>query len=439
MPDAVVTGLGVVSAVGQGKQAFAQALLDGRSAFGVLRRPGRQLPAAQPVHVNGHGNGHGRGNGHGNGNGATDDATADDASMAFLGAEIADLHLPESLPRKSLRNVSLSACAALAALHEAWHEARLDDVRPERIGLIVGGSNFQQRELLCAQTEHTGRPWYITPGYGHAFLDSDLCGLCTELFNIRGFAYTLGAASASGQVAILQAVEAVRSEQADVCIAIGALTDLSYWELQALTSMGAMGSARFAQAPGAACRPFDAERDGFVYGEACGAVVIERADRIQRTGVERYARCLGGAMVMDGNRHPNPSLIGECSAISHALRRAGLLPQQIDYVNPHGSGSRIGDETELKALRTCDLQHAWINTTKSITGHGLAAAGAVEVVATLLQMRAGRLHPSRNLERPMEPCWCFVRDTAQSCDMRNALTISIGFGGVNSALCWQRL
>ena len=425
MPDAVVTGLGVVSAIGQGKQEFARSLFDGRSAFGTLRRPGRQLPAAQ--HGNGHANGHGHepGNDHEPGNGAPHDNTA-----VFLGAEIADLRLPVSLPRKGLRTASLSSRAALAALHEAWHEARLDDVRPERIGLIVGGSNFQQRELLRAQEEQTQQPWYIRPGYGHAFMDTDLCGLCTEMFNIRGFAYTLGAASASGQVAILQAVEAVRSEQADVCIAIGALTDLSYWELQALTSMGAMGSA---------CRPFDAEREGFVYGEACGAVVIERADRIQRPGVERYARCLGGAMIMDGNRHPNPSLIGECSAISHALRRAGLLPQQIDYVNPHGSGSRIGDETELQALRTCDLQHAWINTTKSITGHGLAAAGAVEVVATLLQMRAGRLHPSRNLDRPMEPCWCFVRDTAQSCDVQHALTISIGFGGVNSALCWQRL
>ena len=131
------------------------------------------------------------------------------------GAEIADLRLPASLPRKGLRTASLSSRAALAALHEAWHEARLDDVRPERIGLIVGGSNFQQRELLRAQSEQIEQPWYIRPGYGHAFLDSDLCGLCTEWFDIRGFAYTLGAASASGQVAILQAVEAVRSEQAD--------------------------------------------------------------------------------------------------------------------------------------------------------------------------------------------------------------------------------
>ncbi|MET0323117.1 MAG: beta-ketoacyl synthase N-terminal-like domain-containing protein [Duganella sp.] len=414
MPDVVVTGLGVVSAVGQGRRAFASALMAGRGAFGVLRRPGRQLPA--PEHDG-----------------------ADEGEHHFMGAEIADLQLPDTLPRKALRTASLSGRAALAALHEAWTEARLDEVRPERIGLIVGGSNFQQRELLRAQAAQAQQPWFVSPGYGHAFLDSDLCGLCTELFGIRGFAYTLGAASASGQVAILQAVEAVRAGQADVCIAIGALTDLSYWELQALSTMGAMGSARFAGQPSAACRPFDAERDGFIYGEACGAVVVERADRIQRAGVERYARCLGGAMVMDGNRHPDPSLMGECAAIGRALRRSGLQPHQIDYVNPHGSGSRIGDETELQALRTCDLQHAWLNTTKSITGHGLAAAGAVEVVATLLQMRAGRLHPSRNLDCPMAPGWGFVRDTPQRCDVRHALTLSIGFGGVNSAMCWQQI
>lgn len=413
-PDAVVTGLGVVSAIGQGKQAFLDALLAGRHGFGVLRRPGRQLPAA---------------------------GDAEDTQPPFIGAEIADLDLPATLPRKGLRTASLSARAALVALHEAWHEARLDQVRPERIGLIIGGSNVQQRELMLAQAAQADQPWFVAPAYGHTFLDSDLCGLCTEAFNIRGFAYTLGAASASGQVAVLQAVEAVRAGQADACIALGALTDLSYWELQALSSMGAMGSARFAGQPALACRPFDVERDGFVFGEACAAVVVERVERaacFERAGVQPYARCLGGAVNMDGNRHPNPSLTGECSAIRRALRRSALSAAQIDYVNPHASGSRLGDETELLALRESGLSHAWLNTTKSLTGHGLAAAGAVEVVATLLQMRAGRLHPCRNLEQPLEHGWRFVME-ATPCEMQHALTVSIGFGGVNSALCWQRL
>ncbi|KQQ40267.1 polyketide beta-ketoacyl:ACP synthase [Duganella sp. Leaf126] len=417
-PDAVVTGLGVVTAIGQGKQAFQQALFAGRHAFDVLRRPGRQLPA-----------------------GAAHDG-ADDTQPPFIGAEIADLQLPASLPRKGLRTASLSARAALAVLDEAWREARLDQVRPERIGLIVGGSNVQQRELVLAQAAQAGQPWFIAPAYGHTFLDSDLCGLCTEAFGIRGFAYTLGAASASGQVAVLQAVEAVRSGQADVCIALGALTDLSYWELQALSSMGAMASSGAAESPAAACRPFDRDRAGFVYGEACGAVVVERFDRAAgcgRSGVQPYARCLGGAFNMDGNRHPNPSLGGECSAIRRALRRSALTAAQIDYVNPHASGSPIGDDTELLALRESGLLHACINTTKSLTGHGLAAAGAVEVVATLLQMRAARVHPCRNLDHPVQDGWRFVRESAQACEIRHALTISIGFGGVNSALCWQRL
>lgn len=416
-PDAVVTGLGVVAAIGQGKQDFLDALLAGRHGFGVLRRPGRQLPEAAAA------------------------AAAQDIQAPFIGAEIADLQLPAALPRKSLRTASLSARAALAALHEAWHEARLDQVRPERIGLIIGGSNVQQRELMLAQAAQAGQPWFVAPAYGHTFLDSDLCGLCSEAFNIRGFAYTLGAASASGQVAVLQAVEAVRAGQADACIALGALTDLSYWELQALSSMGAMGSARFAGQPALACRPFDADRDGFVFGEACGAVVVERVERaasFEREGVRPYARCLGGAVYMDGNRHPNPSLTGECSAIRRALRRSALSAAQIDYVNPHASGSQIGDETELLALRESGLAHAWINTTKSLTGHGLAAAGAVEVVATLLQMRARRLHPCRNLERPLQEGWRFVTQ-ATPCEIAHALTLSIGFGGVNSALCWQRL
>lgn len=407
MSEAVVTGLGVVTAIGQGKQAFGAALMGGRGAFDLLQRPGRQLP----------------------GNAA-----------CFAGAEIAELQLPPALlqPSASLRTASLSAHAALIALHEAWNEARLDEVAPARIGLIVGGSNLQQRELVRMHATHAQQPWFVAPSYGQVFMDSDLCGVCTALFPIRGFAYTLGAASASGQMAILQAYHAVCAGQVDVCIAIGALMDLSYWELQAFSSMGAMGSSRYLHTPALACRPFDAERDGFVFGEACGAVVIERVGLAGRTGVQPYARCLGGAVVMDGNRRPDPSLAGETAVIREALRCSGLRASQIDYVNPHGSGSRIGDETELQALRANELQHAWVNTTKSVTGHGLSAAGAVEVVATLLQIRAGQLHPSCNLEQPMETDWRFVRGAARDCTVQNALTLSFGFGGINTAMCWQQ-
>ncbi len=402
-PDLAVTGIGITSAIGQGQPAFSAALLAGRSRFDVMRRPGRQW--------------------------RLDEQT----SSAFLGAEIEALQLPVGAER--LRTVSFSGRVALATLAEAWRDARLDEIDPARVGLIIGGSNVQQRDLVRTQMELGQRVLFVRPSYGLSFLDSDLCGVCTEHFGIGAFAHMVGGASASGQLAVIEAAEAVRSGRVDACVALGALQDLSCWECQGLRSMGAMGSDRYADSPSLACRPYDRDRDGFIYGEACGAVVVERLAQARR---DPYARIAGWAVGMDRNRNPNPSRDGEVRAIAAALQAAALEPRAIDYVNPHGSGSRLGDETELAALEQSGLREAYLNATKSITGHGLAAAGAVEIIATVLQMITGRLHPSLNLQDPVDPSFHWVRQ-ATSHRISNALNLSFGFGGLNTALCLQRL
>lgn len=401
-PEAVVTGMGVIAGIGQGKPAFARALLAGESAFGVMQRPGRQCDSA------------------------------------YIGAEIPDIVFSSGIARQTLRAASLSARAALAVLEEAWSEAQLSDVDPRRIGLVVGGSNVQQRELTQSHEAYRDSKDFLRPTYALSFMDSDLCGFCTSQFGIRGLAYTVGGASASGQLAIVQAAQAVLTKQVDVCIALGALMDLSHWECRGLRAIGAMGSDRFANEPALACRPFDGGRDGFIFGEACGAVVIESAESSRRRGMEPYAGLRGWSITMDGNRNPDPSLEGETHAIETALAAAAWAAEDVDYVNPHGTGSVVGDETELQALRACGLNGAYLNATKSLIGHGLSAAGTVEVIATLLQMEAGRLHPTRNLENPIAPDFHWVADGAAEHQIQNAITLSMGFGGINTALCWQR-
>jgi malonyl-ACP decarboxylase len=401
-PEPVVTGMGVISAIGQGKAAFASALLDGETAFGVMQRPGRQRESA------------------------------------YVGAEIREIVFPPRIARQTLRAASLSAQAALVVLQEAWMEARLADVDPRRIGLIVGGSNIQQRELAQIHEAYRDCSAFLRPTYALSFMDSDLCGFCTAQFGIRGLAYTVGGASASGQLAIVQAAQAVLTNQVDVCIALGALMDLSHWECRGLRALGAMGSDRYANEPALACRPFDRDHDGFIFGESCGAVVIESLESSQRRGAEPYAALRGWGIVMDGNRNPDPSLEGEIQAIQDALDASGWPSARIDYVNPHGTGSIVGDETELMALRACGLTDAYLNATKSLIGHGLSAAGTVEVIATLLQMHAGRLHPTRNLEHPIDPTLNWATHKSIDHQIENALTLSLGFGGINTALCWQR-
>jgi malonyl-ACP decarboxylase len=215
--------------------------------------------------------------------------------------------------------------------------------------------------------------------------------------------------------------------------------DLSFWECQGFRSLGAMGSNTFAHEPARACRPFDKRRDGFIFGEACGALVIERAGTIRRAGVNAYARITGWSMRMDGNRNANPSLAGEVSVIRQALYKAGLEAADIDYINTHGTGSGLGDETELQAIAHCGLKHAYINGTKSLTGHGLSAAGAVELVATVLQMQAKQLHPTRNLDDPIDDSYNWVRHRSVDHTIERGLKMSMGFGGVNSALCLERI
>lgn len=401
MDELVVTGLGIATAVGVGKEQFLHALHTGAHAFGVMRRTGRQQAG----------------------------------NTAFLGAELPELVRPADVDMRLWRSASLSGRAALVCAAEAWQEAQLATVDPFRVGLVVGGSNLQSRETVNLQTAYADKLHFLRPTYGLTFLDSDLSGLLTQTFGIRGFGYTLGGASASGQWAVIQAAEAVRSRQVDVCLAVGGLLDLSYFECAGLRGLGAMGSTRFASEPGLACRPFDASRDGFIFGEACAVVVVENQRSAEARRQATYGRLAGWGVVMDANRNPDPSLEGECRVIERALQTAGWSPRNIDYVNPHGSGSVIGDEVELAALRSSRLGEVPLNTTKSITGHGLTAAGAVEVTATLLQMKAGWLHPSRNLEQPIDPSFQWIGERAREHRVARALSLSLGFGGINTALC----
>ena len=403
MNELNITGIGITSSIGQGKTDFVNALMAGKHSFKIMQRPGRQ-------------------------NGTS-----------FIGAEIPSLTFPENIPRQISRTASLSGQAAIVTLDEAWKDAGLGSIDPERIGLVIGGSNLQLRNSVNLFEEYRERAVFIKPTHGFAFMDTDICGLCTELFSIRGMAYTIGGASASGQLAVLQAVQAIQNGQVDVCIAIGGLMDLSFWEFQALRSLGAMGSDRYAQEPAMACRPFDKNRDGFIYGESCGAIVIERSDHAAGRPVKPYAVIRGWAMGMDGNRNPNPSYEGELNVIKKTLEKAKLAPEDIDYINPHGTGSPAGDETELKAIKGSGLGNALINATKSITGHGLSAAGTVEIIATVLQMQSLQLHPTRNLENPIDRTLNWVYDKPVSHVIKNAMSLSIGFGGINTAICLQNI
>lgn len=398
----VISGMGIVSAVGQGKQDYRESLWSGKSNFSFLTKQAVGL------------------------------------SDKFIGAEISRIDLSDFFLKKNIKNISFSGKVILSTVHEAWCEAKLDEIDKERIGIVIGGSNIQQRTQLSMYQRYMNKIEYIQPSYAFSFMDSDLCSMCTEQFSIKGCACSVGGASASGQLAVIQAMQAIEFGIVDVCIAVGAFTDLSFLECQALRNLGAMGSDRYKREPSLACRPFDTNSDGFIYGGACGAIVIESKENAKKRKAIPYAYLSGYGIYMDGNRNPNPSVEGEKAAIRMALKTANLKASDIEYINPHGSGSPIGDRIELCAFKECNLNHAFINTTKSITGHGLYAAGTVEIITTLLQMKESKLHPSINLLNPIDLDFNWVKDKTIEYSFTKALNVSIGFGGINTVLCLSK-
>ncbi|MFC3051549.1 beta-ketoacyl synthase N-terminal-like domain-containing protein [Kordiimonas pumila] len=391
-----VIGIGVACGAGFGKEAFSDALYTAPNLFSYLSREGRETQ---------------------------------EGHSPFIGVEIPEIQKTH-LPARLERTLSLSARVAVSVVQEAWLEAGLDKYDPERIGVVVGGTALMAREQELAIAAYQDRTSFIPPRMGHIFLDTEIAAVLASTFPIRGVCETTNAASASGAAAILQAMRAIQEDRVDVCIAVGALQDISLMNLYTMRSMGAMGGASNTDCPEKACRPMSQNSDGFIYGESCAALVIERCNGTHSP----YGFIAGGAAVPDGSRGPEPDSMGQQKAAQIALKQAGLTNKDIDYVNGHATGTPLGDKTEASTYQALGLDHAWINTTKSLIGHSLSAAGAIETAAVFLQMKYGKLHPCRNLDQPVDPGLKFTSTVPEQHAIKNALKFSFGFGGINTAL-----
>ncbi|NEP82869.1 MAG: polyketide beta-ketoacyl:ACP synthase [Okeania sp. SIO3B3] len=286
---------------------------------------------------------------------------------------------------------------------------------------------------------YQSRPQFLRPTYGLTVWDTDIMGLLSQCFHIQGEGYSVGGASASGAVAIIHAARQIVTGATDISIALGSIFDISGYECHGLANLGAMGSERFADRPDLACRPFDQDHDGFIYGEGCGVLVLERSDHAQQRGAVSYGKLMGWGFNLDGNRSPEPSQKGEERAMNTALAMAELQPEEISYVNTHGTSSPLGDRTEVAVLKSVGLNNCLVNSTKSLTGHCLTGAGVVEAIATLLQMNYGFCHPTHNLVNPIDTTLSWVKETAIQAEIKYAISNSFAFGGINTALLIGKL
>lgn len=406
----VVTGMGVVSAAGFGTQPLLHALKQGRSLV-------KRLPDA-PEH------------------GPCLAASIDEWSLADALSQLEDL--PDPL-FKLARRVAGRAPKALqlttAAALEAWLSAELHQDTPDgsRTGLVVAGHNLTKGYSADLYEKFREKPEYLVASYGLNFLDTHHVGTLSELLGIQGEGFTVGGASGSGGVALVDAFRLVHHGYMDRCLVVGAPAILSAMEHWAFFQMGAMGGKTLGNRPSAACRPFDKGREGFVPGEGAAALLLESTRAAEARKAQPLARLASATRKLDGNRMTDPSQEGEMAVMRAALEQAGVAPERVAYINAHGTASTLGDQVEAAAITEVFGQMPWVNSTKSIVGHCLFAAGIVEAVATILQMRHGFLHGNANLDKPMEGAPRLVPAQGVSAAAPTALSNSFGFGGINAS------
>ncbi|MFM8444712.1 MAG: beta-ketoacyl synthase N-terminal-like domain-containing protein [Methylococcus sp.] len=329
--------------------------------------------------------------------------------------------------------------AAIVASVEAWWRAGLHEVspHPERIGLVIAGHNTTTRLQWERHEFFQQNPDYLSPRHALRQLDTDHLGTLSQIFDLRGEGYVTGGASASGNIGLIQAVRLLRADVVDACLVCGILADPSPMEWQAFLNLGAMGGQTGEILPAEACRPFDQAHAGFIFGQGSATVVLESSDSARRRGRAGLLELRGGSVILHGSAGSDPSREGEARAMAAALAQSGLRPQEIGYVNSHGTSTPLGDAVELAALKDVfgdAFYQPWINSTKALTGHCLHAAGVVELIATALQVQGGFLHGNPNLVNPIDPAARFCGRSLQRIQVGAALSNSFGFGGINTSL-----
>lgn len=402
--SATITGIGLVTPVGGEVGSFFEALCAGRSG---LREPAAGHPVAGVLPVA---------------------ATAPEIDPASV--------VPATEARWVDRFVVMAIAAADAALADAGIAVGQDS-DPDRTAVVLANSFggltlFESQALAWRDRGHTA----VTPYLLGGMLPNMATARTAIRHGIRGFSSTPSAACASGGYAVAEALRLVRDGLADVVVCGG--TDAPLFPTAATTFQNARALADGWDDPAEASRPFDRRRNGFVLGEGAGALIVEATAHADARGGTGYADVAGWGVATDAHHAtmPRPDGGGAATAMRLALGDAGVSPADVGYVNAHATGTKLGDVAEARAIREVFGSHSpAVSATKGVTGHLLAAAGAVETAATAVALGNGLLPPTRNLTDPDPECALdHIRQTPRAIGTVAALTNSFAFGGHNVSL-----
>ncbi|MCQ2341526.1 MAG: beta-ketoacyl-ACP synthase II [Paludibacteraceae bacterium] len=386
------------------------------------------------------------------GKSGAEDITAFDSSLykTHFACEVKNFDPSALLDRKEARKLDRFAQFAVCTAKQALDDSglQLDKENTERIGSIwasgMGGLISMEQDMAAYATgDGTPRfsPFYIPKaiinmGAGHISL----------LFGLKGINYGVASACSSSGHAIASAFDAIRLGRADVIFTGGSDADITYSGIGGFNSMHALSTRN--ESPATASRPFSKSRDGFVLGEGAGCLVLEELEHAQKRGAKIYAELVGAGMNADAHHMtaPDPEGAGAARVMREAMQDAGITPDQVDYINTHGTSTPLGDICELKAIQSVwgdDAYRLNLSATKSMTGHMMGATGAVEAVATIMALKDGVVPPTINHEEGDEDEQIdyklnFTFNKAQQRELRYALSNTFGFGGQNACLLFKK-
>lgn len=405
----VITGLGMVSPLGIGVEKTWQALIQGKS--GVVRI-------------------------------TKFDPTGFDTQIA---AEVKDFVPENFMEKKEIKRMDIFIQYAMASAMMAMEDAQLP-ITPQnadRVGVVVGAGlgGLTTIESFHKILMEKG-PGRISPFFIPALIVNEAPGQISIRFGAKGPNYSVVTACATGNHNIGDAWRMIQRDDADAIIAGGVEATITPLAVSGFNAMKALSTRN--HEPEKASRPFDKDRDGFVMGEGCGIIILEEMNSALDRGAKIYAEIIGYGLNGDAYHITAPAPDGEGAArcMAMALKSAGISPEEVDYINAHGTSTDYNDLYETMAIKAVFKEHAKklaVSSTKSMTGHLLGGAGGVEAIFTVLTIHRGVIPPTINYDTPDPECDLdYVPNVARMADVRVALSNSFGFGGTNAVLIFKK-
>ena len=406
----VITGIGVISPIGTGKDKFFQSLKEGVCGVGLISRF---------------------------------DTEGYDAKIA---AEVKDFDPTEYIDKKECRRMDRFTQYAVAASKMAVADAALDldTVDSDMFGVCIG-SGIGGMETMEAQHDilREKGPGRVSPFMVPMMISNIASGNVSIALNAKGPNTTVVTACASSTNAIGESMRMIQRGDADIMVTGGTEASVTPLSVAGFCAMKALSTRN--DDPKTASRPFDKDRNGFVMGEGAGMLIVEELEHALKRGARIYAEVVGYGTTGDAHHitAPAPDASGAMKAMQRAVRDAGIEAKEIDYINAHGTSTDLNDKLETLAIKKLfgeeDARKVAISSTKSMTGHLLGAAGAIEAIACLLPINEGIIPPTINYTTPDEECDLdYVPNQARQKSVRYAMSNSLGFGGHNASIILKK-